>query len=77
MPSSRWLTHPIEEVKAAVVIVVGEDRVKAARASCAASDDDTMLHAERKASPFCTGRTIVVNEPEESAGPDVVGRQEL
>ena len=37
----------------------------------AASDDDTMLDAERKASPFCTGRAIVVNEnePEESAGP--------
>src|SRR5208337_2047110 len=35
----------------------------------AASDDDTMLDAERKASPFCAGRAIVVNEPEESAGP--------
>jgi hypothetical protein len=31
-----------------------------------------MLDAERKASPFCIGRAIVVNEPEESAGPDVV-----
>ena len=30
----------------------------------AASDDDTMLDAERKASPFCAGRAIVVNEPE-------------
>ena len=28
----------------------------------AASDDDTMLDAERKASPFCAGRVIVVNE---------------
>jgi len=28
-----------------------------------------MLDAERKASPFCAGRAIVVNEPEESAGP--------
>ena len=35
----------------------------------AASDDDTMLDAERNASPFCAGRAIVVNEnePEESA----------
>ena len=39
----------------------------------AASDDDTMLDAERKASPFCAGRAIVVNEPEESAGRDGVG----
>ena len=35
----------------------------------APSDDDTMLHAERKASPFCAGRAIVVNGSEESAGP--------
>src|SRR5208337_3297701 len=38
----------------------------------AASDDDTMLDAERKASPFCSERAIVVNEPEESACPDVM-----
>ena len=33
------------------------------------ASDDTMLDAERKASPFCAGRAIVVNEnePEESA----------
>ena len=30
----------------------------------AASDDDTMLDAERKASPFCAERAIVVNGPE-------------
>jgi hypothetical protein len=29
----------------------------------AASVDDTMLDAERKASPFCAERTIVVNGP--------------
>jgi len=28
-----------------------------------------MLHAERKASPFCARRAIVVNGSEESAGP--------
>jgi len=38
----------------------------------AASNDDTMIDGGRKSSPFCAGRAIVVNEPEEFAGPHVV-----
>src|SRR5208337_1617587 len=70
-------THPGGPVNPSPSLGRAPDRLKPKgrlghpRIMRAASDDDTMLDAERKASPFCAGRAIVVNEREESAGPDV------